>query len=102
MVKKVVIDCDAGMDDASALFMATRAHKTKAIELVAITTTHGNTSLYVNTKRKNRVIYLKLVCFFRENVVRNVARTLTASSLSDVSFNFPLERRLVYLKIVGL
>lgn len=46
MVKKIVIDCDAGLDDASALFLATRAHKTSAVKLVAITTVHGNTSLY--------------------------------------------------------
>ena len=46
MVKKIIIDSDPGSDDASALFLATRAHKTKAVELVAITTVHGNTGLY--------------------------------------------------------
>lgn len=46
MVKKVIIDCDAGMDDASALFLAAKAHKAGIVDLVAITTVHGNTSLY--------------------------------------------------------
>lgn len=45
MVKKFVIDCDAGLDDASALFMVAKAHKVGAIQLIAITTVHGNTSL---------------------------------------------------------
>lgn len=42
----MIVDCDAGMDDASALFLATKAHKVAVVELVAITTTHGNTTLY--------------------------------------------------------
>lgn len=48
MVKRMIVDCDAGMDDASALFLATKAHKVGAVELLAITTTHGNTALYTN------------------------------------------------------
>lgn len=44
-MKKVIIDCDAGMDDASALLMAAKAHKAGSIELMAITTVHGNTTL---------------------------------------------------------
>jgi inosine-uridine nucleoside N-ribohydrolase len=47
MVKRMIVDCDAGMDDASALFLATKAHKVGAVELLAITTTHGNTALYI-------------------------------------------------------
>jgi inosine-uridine nucleoside N-ribohydrolase len=46
MVKRMIVDCDAGMDDASALFLATKAHKIGVVDLVAITTTHGNTALY--------------------------------------------------------
>ena len=45
MIKKFVIDCDAGLDDASALLMAAKAHKVGAIQLIGITTVHGNTSL---------------------------------------------------------
>ena len=44
-MKKVIIDCDAGLDDASALFMATKAHKSGTIKLLAITAVHGNTTL---------------------------------------------------------
>ena len=44
-MKKVIIDCDAGLDDASALLIAAKAHKSQIIELIAITTVHGNTSL---------------------------------------------------------
>ena len=45
MVKRIIVDCDAGMDDASALFMAAKAHKVGVADLVAITTVHGNTTL---------------------------------------------------------
>lgn len=45
MVKRIVVDCDAGMDDASALFLACKAHRVGTVELVAITTVHGNTQL---------------------------------------------------------
>ena len=48
MVKKIIIDCDAGMDDASALFIGIKAHKVGLADLVAITTVHGNTTLYEN------------------------------------------------------
>ena len=44
-MKKVIIDCDAGLDDASALFIAAKAHKVGLIDLMAITAVHGNTSL---------------------------------------------------------
>lgn len=44
-MKKFIIDCDAGLDDAGALFIAAKAHKVGLIELVAITAVHGNTSL---------------------------------------------------------
>jgi inosine-uridine nucleoside N-ribohydrolase len=50
MAKRMIVDCDAGMDDASALFLATKAHKVGVVELVAITTTHGNTTLYIRLK----------------------------------------------------
>ena len=44
-MKKVIIDCDAGLDDASALFIVAKAHKDGLIDLMAITAVHGNTSL---------------------------------------------------------
>ena len=64
MARKFVIDTDVGMDDASAIFLATEAHKTGAIEILAITAVHGNTSL--------------------ENVINNIARTMAAANLNQV------------------
>ncbi|KAK7085229.1 hypothetical protein SK128_026888, partial [Halocaridina rubra] len=45
-VPKVIIDTDAGLDDALAIFMALAAHKHKLLEVIAITTVQGNTSLH--------------------------------------------------------
>jgi inosine-uridine nucleoside N-ribohydrolase len=45
MDRKFVMDSDAGLDDASALLMAAKAHKVGAVQLIGITTVHGNTSL---------------------------------------------------------
>jgi len=59
-----VIDTDVGMDDASAIFLATEAHKEGAIEIVAITAVHGNTSV--------------------DNVVNNIARTMVAADLNKI------------------
>lgn len=64
MARKFVIDTDVGMDDASAIFLATEAHKEGAIEMVAITAVHGNTSV--------------------DNVVNNIARTMVAADLNKV------------------
>ena len=63
----VVIDTDAGMDDAWAIFTILRAHRDpfKAIRLVGITCVDGNTKL--------------------DNVVVNVTRTLEAGNALDVS-----------------
>ena len=44
-MRKVIVDCDAGMDDASALFLATKAHKVGMVQLLAVTTVDGNTTL---------------------------------------------------------
>ena len=41
-MKKLVIDCDPGTDDAQAMLMALA---TWHVELVAITTTYGNSSV---------------------------------------------------------
>ncbi|XP_071546275.1 inosine-uridine preferring nucleoside hydrolase-like isoform X2 [Panulirus ornatus] len=49
-VPKVIIDTDAGIDDAHAIFMALEAHKQRVIEVIAITTVQGNTLVHnVNT-----------------------------------------------------
>ncbi|XP_063593633.1 nucleoside hydrolase-like isoform X2 [Penaeus indicus] len=44
-IPKVVIDTDAGLDDALAIFMALESHKRGDLEVVAITTVHGNTKV---------------------------------------------------------
>ncbi len=60
--KKFVIDTDAGVDDAQAILMAlSRAD----VDVVAITTTHGNAS--------------------SEQVCRNVLRVLRVADRLDVS-----------------
>ncbi|XP_064112842.1 inosine-uridine preferring nucleoside hydrolase-like isoform X3 [Macrobrachium nipponense] len=60
-VPKVIIDTDAGLDDALAIFMALAAHKKKQIEVIAITTVQGNTKV--------------------ENVNNNVLRILETANL---------------------
>ena len=64
MARRFIIDTDAGLDDASALFLAAEAHKAGVIDILAITAVHGNTKL--------------------ENVIVNVARTLKAAGLNHV------------------
>ena len=43
--QKVIIDCDPGIDDAMALFMALAAHQRSQLKILAITLVAGNTSL---------------------------------------------------------
>ena len=43
--QKVIIDCDPGIDDAMALFMALAAHERGQMNILAITLVAGNTSL---------------------------------------------------------
>ena len=57
-----VIDCDAGLDDAQAILMALA---TPDVEVVAITTTHGNVGV--------------------DQVCRNVLRLLKHAGRLDVS-----------------
>jgi len=64
MARKFVIDTDVGLDDASAIFMATKAHKSGVINILAVTAVHGNTSL--------------------DNVVNNIARTMKAADLNRI------------------
>jgi hypothetical protein len=62
---KVIVDVDAGVDDAMALLLLLAADKQKDIEILGITCCHGNTSVY--------------------NVCINVLRLLEAAGRSDVS-----------------
>lgn len=65
---KVIIDCDAGIDDALALIILIAAHKQKKIQIEAITCVNGNTTV--------------------DNVVKNVFRTLDVCKATDVSSSF--------------
>lgn len=66
-VEKIIIDTDAGADDAVAILL-TLACEPKGFEVVAITCTYGNT--YV------------------DNVVQNVLKILTVANRSDVRVLF--------------
>ena len=61
--QKVIIDCDPGIDDTMALFMAIAAHSKGELEVMAITLVSGNTSL--------------------DNCARNVTRVLETTNKSD-------------------
>ncbi|KAK1126831.1 hypothetical protein K0M31_004453 [Melipona bicolor] len=61
---KVIIDCDAGIDDALALIILIAAHKQEKIQIKAITCVNGNTSV--------------------DNVVKNVFRTLNVCKVTDI------------------
>ncbi|CAK9816829.1 Pyrimidine-specific ribonucleoside hydrolase RihA [Anthophora plagiata] len=62
--KKLIIDCDAGIDDALALIILVAAHKQKQIEIKGITCVNGNTTL--------------------DNVIKNVFRTLHVCKVTDI------------------
>ncbi|KAK2718814.1 inosine-uridine preferring nucleoside hydrolase-like [Artemia franciscana] len=64
MIPKVIVDTDVGLDDAMALFMLIKAHKEGHIDLVAITTVHGNTTV--------------------DNVCKNTVRTLEATGVTGI------------------
>lgn len=65
----MLIDTDAGIDDAWAIFLMLQAHQNQNIPLniVGVTTTHGNTGV--------------------DNVTLNVARILDAALQNDVKIN---------------
>lgn len=62
--KNVIVDCDAGIDDALALILLLNAHKTKKIKILAVTCVYGNTTV--------------------NNVVRNVCRTMNTCQVTEV------------------
>jgi len=71
--KFVLIDCDAGTDDALAIWMVLRAHKDPAsrIQVVGVVCVNGNTSV--------------------DNVVVNVSRILNTVGESEVRFLLKLK-----------
>ncbi|XP_076034001.1 uncharacterized protein LOC143020931 isoform X2 [Oratosquilla oratoria] len=59
MAPKVIIDTDPGLDDAIAIFMALEAHKRGEIEVIGLTTVHGNSG--IENVTKNAVFLLETV-----------------------------------------
>ncbi|XP_042206638.1 inosine-uridine preferring nucleoside hydrolase-like isoform X2 [Homarus americanus] len=73
-VPKVIIDTDAGIDDALAIFMALAAHKRGEIEVIAVTTVHGNTG--VHHVNNNVLRILKTVDLMEIPVYSGAAKSL--------------------------
>lgn len=63
--KSIIVDCDAGLDDALALIILLAGHVTREIEIKAVTCVNGNTNV--------------------DNVVKNVFRTLDVCGCQEVS-----------------
>lgn len=55
MVKKIILDCDPGMDDSMAIVMAC---KSKALEVMAVTTVNGNYPVDVTARNALKVLEL--------------------------------------------
>lgn len=62
--KSIIVDCDAGIDDALALIILVSAHKQNKVQIKAITCVNGNTTV--------------------DNVVKNVFRTLEVCNATDI------------------
>lgn len=72
-VERVIIDTDAGPDDAAAIFVVLNYNKysyNSSLEVLAITCVHGNTAV--------------------DNVVVNVLKTLQTANRLDVSSSYLL------------
>lgn len=52
-MKKVIIDCDPGHDDAIALILAAKADE---IQILGVTTVSGNSELYNTTRNARRIL----------------------------------------------
>ena len=53
MAKKVILDCDPGVDDALAIFLAVRSPQ---LELLGVTTVNGNVGIDLTTENALRVL----------------------------------------------
>nr|XP_012230317.1 PREDICTED: inosine-uridine preferring nucleoside hydrolase-like [Linepithema humile] len=62
--RNIIVDCDAGIDDALALFILLAGHREKIVHVKAITCVNGNTKV--------------------NNVIKNVFRTLHACKCTDI------------------
>lgn len=55
---RVIVDCDAGIDDALALFLLLTAHKEERLNVEAVTCVFGNTTVNNVVKNVYRVLEL--------------------------------------------
>ena len=78
MTRKIILDCDPGHDDAIAMILA---HGSPEIELVAVTTVHGNQSI--------------------EKVTRNALAVATMAGITGVPFAAGAHRPLVRIPEVA-
>ena len=78
MVKRIILDCDPGHDDAIAMILA---HGSPEIELAAITTVAGNQTI--------------------GNVTRNALATATVAGIRGVPISAGSERSLIEPQFVG-
>ena len=73
----VIIDTDAGVDDAMALMVAFKAHKAGKINVKAVTATSGNTevdNVLVNVLRVRKAMDVEKVVDFCACVVSPVEK----------------------------
>lgn len=54
-MRKIILDCDPGMDDSAAIVLAVKQHK---LELLAVTTVNGNYPVDVTFRNARRVLRL--------------------------------------------
>ncbi|CAK9817798.1 Probable uridine nucleosidase 1 [Anthophora plagiata] len=74
-LEKIIIDTDAGADDAVAILLTLKS-ESKGFKVIAITCSYGNTDL--------------------ENVATNVLKTLTVANRSDIPVYKGAHRALIY------
>ena len=54
-MKKIILDCDPGMDDSMAIVMAV---KSEALDVLAITTVNGNYPVDVTSTNARKILEL--------------------------------------------
>lgn len=77
-MRKVIIDCDPGMDDSMAIVMAAKAD---ALEVLAVTTVNGNYPVEVTTKNACKV--LEMLNKTEIPVAKGLAAPLVRKSPAD-------------------
>ena len=57
MAKKIILDCDPGMDDSMAIVMACKAEE---LEVMAVTTVNGNYPVDVTSKNALKILAARI------------------------------------------